>query len=170
MRALTAFVLAPIPGAIFFVAMMALLDFIEGANSPAGYEPIATRTLIFSGFGSVIYAYWMIGFVAFPIFLFLRSKNVETALLTIVIAALLAFPAASLMVFDKLSTTDWGTKNPFPFGPCAGYTGGSFMICTFVELLIVIAVFAASGAIAGATFWLIYKKKDRHKCRRAITD
>lgn len=170
MRTFAAFALAPIPGAIFFVAMSVLLNFIEGSNGPAGYEPIATRTLIFSGFGSVIYAYWMIGFVAFPIFLFLRSKNVENALLTIVIAALLALPAASLMVFDKLSTTDWGTKNPFSFGPCAGYTGGSFMICTFVEVLIVIAVFAASGAIAGATFWLIYKKKDRHERHRAITN
>ena len=100
----------------------------------------------------------------------MKSRNLIIALVTIVIAALLALPLPTLVVFDKLSTTEWGTKNPFPFGPCAGYTGGPFMICTFVEVLIVIAVFAASGAIAGATFWLIYKKKDRYERRRTIAD
>ena len=171
MRPFVAFVLAPIPAVALLVGVKFFYPMIMSDRySPLDYlsSAIFQLTTVFAA--GLILSYLIIGMIAFPIYLFLRSKKIESALVTIAIAALLASLMAAPIVIDMMSMTEWGTKNPFPSGPCAGYTGVYFTICIFMEVLIDFAFLALCGAISGATFWLIYKKRDRHAPRRANTD
>lgn len=163
MRALKAFLLAPIPSILLFVFVTFLPSLISGSFI-GGLQTLRAQLIFVLSFG-VIISYAAIIILGAPAFIVLRMIKVESALLTICIAATIGALVIISPEVYRVASISAGSTHSFRTGSCESIVDNVRTACGYANLLQNAGYFAGLGALAGATFWYVYTNTDKFSLR-----
>lgn len=161
MRVIRAFLFAPIPAILLFIAINFGLD-IAASVAVENSNPFVASLILTVSTGLVL-CYAVILFVALPLFLVLRSISIEGPFVSVICAALIGALFSLGPEMFRVATLDGLSSFSSRIGDCDTIVENVRTACGYTELLKETALNALLGAAAGLTFWQVYQNPNRYK-------